>query len=119
MLFNMPKGQCAPLDPASDPRRPDAASLHERKLAAWALAAGVSVPLAYPAPDRHTRRGELADLDMSLAGPDPRALPGLWRRLMSRLRWGTAKTDNALSGQDRGAIGARPQMPYIGGKPVA
>lgn len=123
MFFRMPKGRNAPLDLSFDPRRPDAVSLHDRKLVAWASAIGASVPLAYPATDRRPHRGDLADVDMSLAGPDPGARPRLWRRVirrLGRLRAGSAaQADTAVSGAERGAIGVQPQMPYIGGKPVA
>jgi hypothetical protein len=44
-------------------------SLHERKLAAWALAIGARVPLEHPSEAR--RRGGLPDIDLSGAGPDP------------------------------------------------
>jgi hypothetical protein len=122
MFSRSSKGRKAPPDLSLAPRQPDAVSLHDRKLAAWGLAVGASVPLAYPARDRRPHRGELADIDMNLAGPDP-GRRSLLRRVLGwlgRLRPGPgAKADAAMSGTDPDAIGAASQMPYTGGKPVA
>lgn len=119
MSFRLPKGRNAPPDLNFDPCRPQPPGLHDMKLAAWALAVGAAVPLAWPATDRRPHRGELADVDMSTAGPDPGARP-LLRRLTGWLRPGAGvKAVAAVSGRDPDAIGASPQIPYTGGKPVA
>lgn len=123
MFFRLPKGRNAPPGSSFNRRSPDAVSLHDSKLAAWALGVGASVPLAYPERDVRPHRGELADIDMRMAGPDPGRQPLLrrvtgWLGRVRRERGGeTAAT--TVSGADEGAIGAAARMSYIAGKPVA
>lgn len=124
MFSRLSKERNAPPDFSFARRRPDGVSLHDRKLAAWALGVGASVPLAYPEKDVRPHRGELADIDMRMAGPDPGRLP-LLRRLfgwLGRLRGLPADCKAAattMSGADEDGIGTATRMPYIAGKPVA
>jgi hypothetical protein len=114
MFSRLPKGRNAPPGSSFNRPGPDAVSLHDRKLAAWALGVGSSVPLAYPGRDVRPHRGELADIDMRMAGPDPGRQPLLRRMIgwLSRLRRGRgAKAVTAVSGAGAGAIGAPRQMP--------
>ena len=90
--------------------RPDAPSLHDRKLATWALSVGEAVPPAWPERQPRPHRGELSDLDMGLAGPDPGAWP-LLRRLSDWLRRGRDAKAGPVSGAGADAIGAPLQMP--------
>ncbi|MEP9373919.1 hypothetical protein [Mesorhizobium sp. KR1-2] len=71
MFYPFAKGPEAPSElPSRIARRLNCGtSLHERKLAAWALAIGARVPLEQPSEGR--RRGGLPDIDLSGAGPDP------------------------------------------------
>jgi hypothetical protein len=71
MSYRLPKGRNALPDFSFHRPGLDAVNLHDRKLAAWALSVGASVPLAYPERDVRPHRGELADIDLRLAGPDP------------------------------------------------
>lgn len=71
MFYPFAKGPETPSElPSRVARRLNSgSSLHERKLAAWALAIGARVPLEQPSQGR--RRGGLSDIDFSGAGPDP------------------------------------------------
>lgn len=124
MSSRLPKGLNAPPDFSLHRPGRDTVSLHDRKLAAWALGVGASVPLAYPERGVRPHRGELADIDMRMAGPDPGRLP-LLRRLFGWLgqfrslperRKSVATT---VSGAGDDSIGTAVRMSYIGGKPVA
>ncbi|RUM95906.1 hypothetical protein EET67_20510 [Pseudaminobacter arsenicus] len=123
MSSRLPKGLNAPRDFSLHRPGRDAVSLHDRKLAAWALGVGASVPLAYPERDVRPHRGELADIDMRMAGPDHGRLPPL-RRLfgwLGRLRGlpaGRKAAATTMSGADEDGIGTATRMPYIAGKPV-
>ncbi|MGB3388948.1 MAG: hypothetical protein WBA88_13275 [Pseudaminobacter sp.] len=123
MSFRLPKGRNAPPGFPFNRPSPDAASLHDRKLAAWALSVGASIPLSYPEGDARPHRGELADVDMRMAGPDPGQQPLLRRFIgwLGRVRResGGKQTATTVSGTDKDAIGAAARMSYIGGKPVA
>jgi hypothetical protein len=107
------------LKPASEPpshlaRMSAGTSLQERKLAAWALTIGVRVPLEHPTEGR--RRGSLADVDLSGAGPDPshrsplRRLIGWLGEIMQR-RTAPAMTVSGAMGE---GLGAAAQASYIG-----
>ncbi len=68
-----PKGRPpAPRNPAFGPARQ---TLHDRKLAAWALTIGAHVPLEGGAP-RRPHRGQLPDVDFTRAEP---AIRPSWR----------------------------------------
>jgi len=71
MFYPFAKGPVAPSELPSRIARQlnGGVSLHERKLAAWALTIGARVPLEQPSEGR--RRHNLPDIDMSGAGPDP------------------------------------------------
>ncbi|MCR4265743.1 hypothetical protein [Nitratireductor sp. ZSWI3] len=72
-----PKGRPPSLhNPALDPARQ---TLHDRKLAAWALTIGAHVPLATDEPGRRPHRGQLPDIDMTRLEPAPRS----WRERLS------------------------------------
>lgn len=105
------------LRPRSPPsyltRKSAGVSLQERKLAAWALTIGVRVPLEHH--NQARRRGGLADIDLSGAGPDPSYRSPL-RRLIGWLGGFARPAAPAMtvSGAVCEGLGAAAQTSYIG-----
>ncbi|RWP48847.1 MAG: hypothetical protein EOR05_12285 [Mesorhizobium sp.] len=105
--------------PMFDPCKiPGSRSLHERRMATWALLIGETYSSAVHAETRRRpHRGMLPDVDFSRAVPD-RSRPSLVRRIIRLIRPG-AKTgaklrvvDRALSGSSNEPVGEKPATPY-------
>ncbi|RWB30070.1 MAG: hypothetical protein EOQ42_24915 [Mesorhizobium sp.] len=98
---------------------PGSRSLHERRMATWALLIGETYSSAAHAETRRRpHRGMLPDVDFSRAVPD-RSRPSLVRRIIRLIRPG-AKTgaklrvvDTALSGSSSEPVGEKPATSYI------
>ncbi|AZN95984.1 hypothetical protein EJ066_00955 [Mesorhizobium sp. M9A.F.Ca.ET.002.03.1.2] len=98
---------------------PGSRSLHERRMATWALLIGETYSSAVHAEiRRRPHRGMLPDVDFSRAVPD-RSRPSLVRRLIRLIRPG-AKTgaklrvvDTAPSGSSNEPVGEKPATSYM------
>ncbi|MDX8481434.1 hypothetical protein RFN28_23660 [Mesorhizobium sp. VK24D] len=99
-----------------DPFRiPGSRSLHERKMATWALLIGETYSSAVHAEARRRpHRGMLPDVDFSRAVPD-RSRPSLVRRIARLFRPGekTRAGDSLSSGSSGEPVGEKPSTPYI------
>ncbi|MEO5756804.1 MAG: hypothetical protein ABIQ51_08110 [Mesorhizobium sp.] len=99
-----------------DPYRiPGSRSLHEQKLATWALLVGETYSSAVHAETRRRpHRGMLPDVDFSRAVPD-RSRPSLVRRIIRLIRPGPKIriVDSAASGSSTEPVGEMPAAPYI------
>lgn len=97
---------------------PGSRSLHDRKLATWALLVGETRSSAVHAEIRHRpHRGMLPDVDFSRAVPAP-GRPSLVRRFIRLLRPRLVKTEApATAGQEgeRGGVGVEHSDAHIGG----
>lgn len=108
--------------PMFDPFRiPGSRSLHERKMATWALLIGETYSSAVHAETRRRpHRGMLPDVDFSRAVPDP-GRPSLVRRIARLFRPGEkARAGDSLapgnsrpSGSSGEPVGEKPTTPYI------
>lgn len=110
LYFHMEDG------PMFDPYRiPGSRSLHERKMATWALLVGETYSSAVHAETRRRpHRGMLPDVDFSRAVPD-RSRPSLVRRIIRLIRPGAKirVVDTAPSGSSNEPVGEKPAAPYI------
>lgn len=102
--------------PMFDPFRiPGSRSLHDRKMATWALLIGETYSSAVHAETRRRpHRGMLPDVDFSRAVPDP-GRPSLVRRIIRMMRpgeKGRAGTP-APSRASTEPVGEKPATPYI------
>ena len=96
-----------------DPCRiPGSRSLHERKLATWALLIGETrSSVAHAEMRRRPHRGMLPDVDFSRAVPDY-SRPSLVRRLSGLFRRGDGgEGESRPAGAS--AVGAKPAVTYI------
>ena len=100
---------------------PGSRSLHERKVATWALLIGETYSSAVHAEARRKpHRGMLPDVDFSRAVPD-RSRPSLVRRLVRMIRpEGKGRAGDSLSPGQVGPsassaepVGEKPAAPYI------
>jgi hypothetical protein len=102
--------------PMFDPYRiPGSRSLHDQKMATWALLIGETYSSAVHAEvRRRPHRGMLPDVDFSCAVPD-RSRPSLVRRIIRLIRPGPKLrlVDAAPSGSSSAAVGETPASPYI------
>ncbi|CDX15966.1 conserved hypothetical protein [Mesorhizobium sp. ORS 3324] len=108
--------------PMFDPFRvPGSRSLHERKMATWALLIGETYSSAVHAEERRRpHRGMLPDVDFSRAVPD-HSRPSLVRRVARLFRPGEkARAGDSLSSGSSGPsgssgepVGEKPSTPYI------
>jgi hypothetical protein len=110
LYFHMEDG------PMFDPYRiPGSRSLHERKMATWALLVGETYSSAVHAETRRRpHRGMLPDIDFSRAVPDY-CRPSLVRRIIRMIRPGTKnRADGTMSSGSSGeSVGEKPAVPYI------
>jgi hypothetical protein len=92
--------------PMFDPcKTPGSRSLHERKLASWALLVGETHSSASHAEmRRRPHRGMLPDVDFSMAVPAPRR-PSLVRRFIGLFKPRLVKTDVPASASQEGERG--------------
>ena len=105
-----------------DPFRiPGSRSLHERKMATWALLIGETYSSSVHAEERRRpHRGMLPDVDFSRAVPD-HSRPSLVRRVARLFRpAGKARAGDSLpsgnsgpSGSSAEPVGEKPATPYI------
>ncbi|TIN12855.1 MAG: hypothetical protein E5Y51_27925, partial [Mesorhizobium sp.] len=93
---------------------PGSRSLHERKVATWALLIGETYSSAVHAETRRRpHRGMLPDVDFSRAVPDP-GRPSLVRRIIRMVRPGkTRAVDSLSSGSSGKPVGEKRAAPYI------
>ena len=108
--------------PMFDPYKiPGSRSLHERKMATWALLIGETYSSAVHAQTRRRpHRGMLPDVDFSSAVPDP-SRPSLVRRIIRLVRPGTkgragasfSSGKSGASGSSTEPVGEKPSTPYI------
>ena len=108
--------------PMFDPYKiPGSRSLHERKMATWALLIGETYSSAVHAQTRRRpHRGMLPDVDFSRAVPDP-SRPSLVRRIIRLIRPGTkgragasfSSGKSGASGSSAEPVGEKPSTPYI------
>lgn len=101
--------------PMFDPFKiPGSRSLHERKVATWALLIGETYSSAVHAETRRRpHRGMLPDVDFSRAVPDP-GRPSLVRRIIRMVRPGKTRAGDSLSSGSSGKpVGEKPATPYI------
>ena len=102
--------------PMFDPYRiPGSRSLHDQKMATWALLIGETYSSAVHAEvRRRPHRGMLPDVDFSHAVPDP-SRPSLVRRIIRLIRPGAKNRagGGAPSGQSNASVGEKPASPYI------
>ncbi|WP_245420392.1 MULTISPECIES: hypothetical protein [unclassified Mesorhizobium] len=103
--------------PVFDPYKiPGSRTLHERKMATWALLIGETYSSAVHAETRRRpHRGMLPDVDFSHAVPDP-SRPSLVRRIIRMIRPGNkARAGDSLSSGSsaRQPVGEKPATPYI------
>jgi hypothetical protein len=102
--------------PMFDPYRiPGSRSLHDQKVATWALLIGETYSSAVHAEiRRRPHRGMLPDVDFSRAVPD-RSRPSLVRRIVRLIRPGPKIriVDSASSGSSSADVGEKPASPYI------
>jgi len=108
--------------PMFDPYKiPGSRSLHERKVATWALLIGETYSSAVHAEERRRpHRGMLPDVDFSRAVPD-HSRPTLVRRIMRLIRPGDRNRANSglssatsgSTGSSNDPVGEMPAKPYI------
>ena len=102
--------------PMFDPYKiPGSRSLHERKMATWALLIGETYSSAVHAETRRRpHRGMLPDVDFSRAVPDY-SRPSLVRRIMRLIRPGAKMhvVHTAASGSSSEPVGEMRSTPYI------
>ena len=108
--------------PMFDPYKiPGSRSLHERKVATWALLIGETYSSAVHAEERRRpHRGMLPDVDFSRAVPD-HSRPTLVRRIIRLIRPGDrnragssfSSGSTAPSGSSSEPVGEKPAKPYI------
>lgn len=108
--------------PMFDPYKiPGSRSLHERKVATWALLIGETYSSAVHAEERRRpHRGMLPDVDFSRAVPD-HSRPTLVRRIIrlirpgdkSRAGSGFSSGNSEPSGSANEPVGEKPATPYI------
>jgi len=102
--------------PMFDPYKiPGSRSLHERKIATWALLIGETYSSAVHAETRRRpHRGMLPDVDFSRAVPDP-SRPSLVRRIIRLVRPGDSNRAGGTtkSGSSSEPVGEKPATPYI------
>ncbi|WP_246674777.1 hypothetical protein [Mesorhizobium sp. B4-1-3] len=108
--------------PMFDPYKiPGSRSLHERKVATWALLIGETYSSAVHAEERRRpHRGMLPDVDFSRAVPD-HSRPTLVRRIIRLIRpgdrnWagsGSLSAFSGPSGSSNEPVGEMPAKPYI------
>lgn len=108
--------------PMFDPYKiPGSRSLHERKVATWALLIGETYSSAVHAEERRRpHRGMLPDVDFSHAVPD-HSRPTLVRRIIRMIRPGDksragssfSSGSSAPSGSSSEPVGEKPATPYI------
>ena len=102
--------------PMFDPYKiPGSRSLHERKMATWALLIGETYSSAVHAEiRRRPHRGMLPDVDFSRAVPD-HSRPSLVRRIIRLIRPGAKNRagGGVPSGQSNASVGEKPASPYI------
>ncbi|BCM21277.1 hypothetical protein [Mesorhizobium sp. J8] len=98
---------------------PGSRSLHERKVATWALLIGETYSSAVHAEERRRpHRGMLPDVDFSRAVPD-HSRPTLVRRIIrlirpgDRNRAGSLSASSGPSGSSNEPVGEMPAKPYI------
>ncbi|PTE09800.1 hypothetical protein [Mesorhizobium helmanticense] len=94
---------------------PGSRSLHERKMATWALLIGETYSSAVHAETRRRpHRGMLPDVDFSRAVPD-HSRPSLVRRIIRLIRPGAKirVVDTAPSGSSNEPVGEKSATPYI------
>jgi hypothetical protein len=94
---------------------PGSRSLHERKMATWALLIGETYSSAVHAETRRRpHRGMLPDVDFSRAVPDP-SRPSLVRRIIRLIRPGDSNRAGGTtkSGSSGEPVGEKPATPYI------
>jgi hypothetical protein len=110
LYFHMEDG------PMFDPCKiPGSRSLHERKMATWALLIGETYSSAAHAETRRRpHRGMLPDVDFSRAVPD-RSRPSLVRRIIRLIRPGAKVRagDTVPSGASNEPVGEMRSTPYI------
>jgi hypothetical protein len=103
--------------PMFDPYKiPGSRSLHERKMATWALLIGETYSSAVHAETRRRpHRGMLPDVDFSRAVPD-HSRPSLVRRIIRLIRPGEKGrvVQTSPSGSSTEPVGEKPATPYIG-----
>ncbi len=99
-----------------DPYRiPGSRSLHDQKVATWALLIGETYSSAVHAEQRRRpHRGMLPDVDFSRAVPDP-GRPSLVRRIIGLIRPGAKNRAGGAvsSGSSDMPVGEKPASPYI------
>jgi len=102
--------------PMFDPYKiPGSRSLHERKMATWALLIGETYSSAVHAETRRRpHRGMLPDVDFSCAVPD-HSRPSLVRRIIRLIRPGSKnRADGTIaSASSAEPVGEKPATPYI------
>ena len=108
--------------PMFDPYKiPGSRSLHERKVATWALLIGETYSSAVHAEERRRpHRGMLPDVDFSRAVPD-HSRPTLVRRIIrlfrpgdrNRAGSGLSSASSGPSGSSNEPVGEKPANPYI------
>ncbi|WP_245442301.1 hypothetical protein [Mesorhizobium hawassense] len=94
---------------------PGSRSLHERKVATWALLIGETYSSAVHAEERRRpHRGMLPDVDFSRAVPD-HSRPTLVRRIIRWIRPGDKNRagSSVPSGSSSEPVGEKPATPYI------
>ncbi len=101
--------------PMFDPYRiPGSRSLHDQKMATWALLIGETYSSAVHAQTRRRpHRGMLPDVDFSRAVPDP-GRPSLVRRLIRLIRPKTRAVASVASASSNQPVGETSSTPYIG-----
>ena len=101
--------------PMFDPYRiPGSRSLHEQKMATWALLIGETYSSAVHAQTRRRpHRGMLPDVDFSRAVPDP-SRPSLVRRIIRMIRPKTRALATVASASSNQPVGETSSTPYIG-----
>ncbi|RWA62549.1 MAG: hypothetical protein EOS65_11395 [Mesorhizobium sp.] len=108
--------------PMFDPYKiPGSRSLHERRMATWALLVGETYSSAVHAETRRRpHRGMLPDVDFSRAVPD-HSRPSLVRRIIRLIRPGAkgragasfSPGNSGASGSSAEPVGEKPATPYI------
>jgi hypothetical protein len=100
--------------PMFDPCKiPGSRSLHERKVATWALLIGETYSSAVHAETRRRpHRGMLPDVDFSRAVPD-HSRPSLVRRIIRMIRPGTKDRAGGTTSSGSEPVGEKPAVSYI------
>ncbi|UDL88700.1 hypothetical protein LGH82_26830 [Mesorhizobium sp. PAMC28654] len=101
--------------PMFDPYRiPGSRSLHEQKMATWALLIGETYSSAVHAQTRRRpHRGMLPDVDFSRAVPDP-SRPSLVRRIIRLIRPKIRTVTTVASASSNQPVGETSSASYIG-----